>query len=291
MSVTRIPIDGLWRCLCPSIDLLPIRTPIRVRGLRTRHNRAREFHVDAVKRWPGESAVVRKVELDFTGHGHIRGEKHRESVRRINEEGTEKTDGDTRHSFLRISPTSSDKDSSDKGEAHTVKKLLKPIETFSKKSPIPARKNGPIPLSKKEIDRAARTPQKTIPNFAGTTKIPARGSRGGDSRKSPDSGGDASLGEEALVSYQPNPFRETVPWAPLKKAPKAKIPQPTSTFSSQSAIPPRRKPGSNPSSQHQTGASEQPSTFKDRGLTDNVSRDVLQETRTSELTWTIGISP
>jgi hypothetical protein len=42
MPVTRIPIDGLWRCLCPSIDAIAQSLPSR--SLPTLRNPALRFH-------------------------------------------------------------------------------------------------------------------------------------------------------------------------------------------------------------------------------------------------------
>jgi hypothetical protein len=66
MPVTRIPIDGLWRCLCPAIDTFaiaqssyPIRSPHK---LPTRHHvdrssRARQFHSSTQARFEGSTKI------------------------------------------------------------------------------------------------------------------------------------------------------------------------------------------------------------------------------------------
>ena len=80
MPVTRIPIDGLWRCLCPAIDGLPIISSSRpiasLKRLKTHHvernPRARQFH-SAQARSEGSTEIPppsRTEKRDSTFHKH-----------------------------------------------------------------------------------------------------------------------------------------------------------------------------------------------------------------------------
>jgi pentatricopeptide repeat protein len=51
MKVARIPIDGLWRCLCPSIDSLALLRPATVTADTT------QYRADSIKRYSRTSCL------------------------------------------------------------------------------------------------------------------------------------------------------------------------------------------------------------------------------------------
>ncbi|CZR66735.1 uncharacterized protein PAC_16636 [Phialocephala subalpina] len=110
MSVTRIPIDGLWRCLCPSTDLITISSypsssiPAHRFGTRPRIRNGnklvggwrRRLHDGGGLGWPAHSAEAKEDEERHNGQGSARERlEHdgKESAERM-EMGANTTPGD-----------------------------------------------------------------------------------------------------------------------------------------------------------------------------------------------------